>query len=59
MSHEEDNEDENEGAHCHMFGPMKKEFKMAMLDKKEKILKAQLEFIGKMRGMIEKMPEGK
>ena len=63
MSHEEDkdedNEDEGDSTHCHMCGPMKKEFKMAMLDKKEKILKAKLEFIAKMRGMLEKMPDEK
>ena len=40
-----------------MCGPMKKEFKLAMLEKKEKILRAQLDFITKMRGMIEKMPD--
>lgn len=36
-----------------------KEFKLAMLEKKEKILEAKLEFIGKMKEMIKKMPEGK
>ena len=45
-------------AHC-MHGPMKKEFKSAMLEKKEKILKAELEFVGKMRELIAKMPESK
>ena len=59
MSHEEDDEDGKDNTHCHMCGPMKKEFKMAMLEKKEKILKAKLEFIGKIRGMLEKMPEEK
>ena len=56
------NEDERGGdedhAHC-MHGPMKKEFKLAMLEKKEKILKAKLEFVGKMKEIIAKMPEGK
>jgi len=32
----------------------KKEFKMAMLNKKEKILEAKLEFIREMRKLIEK-----
>jgi hypothetical protein len=45
---------------CHqMHGPMKREFKLAMLEKKEKILQAKLEFVGKMKGMIEKMPTEK
>jgi len=45
---------------CHqMHGPMRKEFKLAMLEKKEKILQAKLEFIGKMKGMIKKMPTEK
>jgi hypothetical protein len=42
-----------------MHGPMKKEFKLAMLEKKEKILQAKLEFVGKMKSMIEKMPTDK
>jgi len=57
MSHEENEEDKGDSSHCHMCGPMKKEFKLAMLEKKEKILRAQLDFITKMRGMIEKMPD--
>jgi DNA repair protein RadC len=58
MKNEEDDEEE-EHMHNTMGWPMKREFKLAMLDKKEKILKIKLEFIGKMKAMIEKMPEGK
>jgi hypothetical protein len=54
-----DNYEEGEGMGCHMCGPMKKEFKLAMLEKKEKILKAKLEFIAKMKELIKKMPEDK
>ena len=42
-----------------MHGPMKREFKLAMFEKKEKILKAELEFVGKMKALIEKMPKEK
>jgi hypothetical protein len=57
---DEENRGEGEGhEHWHMHGPMKKEFKLAMLEKKEKILKAELEFIGKMKVLIEKMPKEK
>jgi len=38
---------------------MKKEFKLAMLEKKEKMLKAKLEFIGKIKEMVAKMPDSK
>jgi hypothetical protein len=63
MSHDE-NHDEGEGweghKHCHqMGGPMRKEFKLAMLEKKEKILKAELEFIGRMKELLAKLPEVK
>jgi hypothetical protein len=45
---------------CHeMHGPMKMEFKLAMLEKKEKILQAKLEFLGKMKGIVSKMPADK
>ena len=51
--------EDKEGCECHHMGsPMKKEFKLAMLEKKETILKAKLEFIGKMKAMVQKMPEG-
>ncbi len=59
--HDEDHEEEGgcEGhAHC-MHGPMKKEFKLAMLEKEEKVLHAKLDFIGKMKEIVSKMPEGK
>ena len=42
-----------------MHGPMKKEFKLAKLEKKEKMLKAELEFIGQIKEMIKKTPEEK
>ena len=42
-----------------MHGPMGKEFKLAMLEKKEKMIQAKLEFIGKMKELIKKMPEEK
>jgi len=45
--------------HCHMGGPMKKEFKLALLAKKEKILGAELEFIVKMKDLVKKMPDEK
>ena len=57
MSENENNEEEEEGEHMH--GWMKKDFKLAMLDKKEKILKIKLEFIGKMKEMVNKIPSGK
>jgi len=38
----------------YMHGFMAKEFKLAKLEKKEKMLKAQLEFIGQMKEMIKK-----
>jgi hypothetical protein len=61
MMHEnygEKGEHEECGCGCHhMHGPMKKEFKLAKLEKKEKMLKAELEFIDKMKEMIKKMPE--
>ena len=59
--HDEEHEKggKEERWHHHMAGPMKKEFKLAMFDKKEKILKAELEFVGKMKEIIAKMPEEK
>ena len=59
MSQDQNYEDKDDRMHCMMGESMKKEFKLAMLDKKEQIMKAQLEFIGKMRKLIEKMPESK
>jgi len=55
--HEENHEEKEGCMSCHMAGPMKKEFKLAMLEKKEKILKVKLEFISKMKEIVEKMPE--
>lgn len=59
MMHEENCNCENkeEHMHYHMGGSMKKEFKLAMLEKKQKIIEAELEFIEKMKEMIKKMPE--
>jgi len=54
----EENYDKGDHMHCHMGGPMKKEFKLAMLEKKQKIMEAELDFIEKMKEMIKKMPEG-
>ena len=59
MYDEDDEKGGEEGHECHchhMGGPMKKEFKLALLEKKEKMLKAKLEFIGKMKAMVAKMP---
>ena len=47
------------GEHHMHGGPMRKEFKLAKLEKKEKMLKAELEFIGQIKEMIKKMPEEK
>lgn len=59
---EENEAEDNKACDCpchEMHGPMKREFKLAMLEKKGKILQAKLEFVGKMKGMIEKMPTDK
>jgi hypothetical protein len=42
------------GEGCHCGEGSKKEFKMAMLKKKEKMLEAKLEFIREIRGILEK-----
>ena len=55
--HEENNEEKEGCTSCHMAGPMKKEFKLAMFEKKEKIMKAKLEFLGKMKELVSKMPD--
>lgn len=47
------------GCGWHMHGMMNKEFKLAMLEKKEKMMKAKLEFIEKMKEIIKKMPDNK
>ena len=59
IMHDENHEGKEGCTCCHMAGPMKKEFKLAMLEKKEKILKVKLDFIEKMKEMIKKMPEHK
>jgi len=41
----------------HMDWQTKKEYKLAMWEKYEKILEAKLEFIRKMKEIIKKMPE--
>ena len=57
---QEENCEGHEDCGCHhMQGPMKKEFKLAMLEKKEKMLNAKLDFIGKIKELIKKMPEEK
>jgi hypothetical protein len=60
--HEEDSEMEGGAMGCmghmhHWPKKMKREFKMALLKKKEKMLEAKLEFIQKIRSMMEKMPD--
>ena len=63
MDNQDDWEGKEDQMHSHMHhmygmpGPMKREFKLAMLEKKEKILKAELEFVSKMKEIIEKMPK--
>ena len=64
MMHEEGEEGGGSCQHCGCpqcmaSSPMKKEFKMAMLEKKEKMLRAKLEFIGKVKDMVSKMPDKK
>ena len=57
---EEDEEESHKGCGCEchqIHGAMKGELKIAMLEKKEKILQAKLDFLGKMKEMIKKMPE--
>ena len=58
--HDENNEEGESCMHCcNMAGPVKKDFKLAMLEKKEKMMQAKLEFIGKMKEMVKKMPTDK
>jgi hypothetical protein len=60
--HEDHDEEEQKECDCEchqMHGPMKAEFKLAMLEKKEKILHAKLEFIGKIKEIIKNMPTDK
>ena len=61
MMHENYEEEGHSDGGCdcdwHAHGMMGKEFKLAMLEKKEKMIQAKLEFIGKMKELIKKMPE--
>lgn len=41
----------------HMHGPLAKEFKLALLEKKERILRAELEFVEKMKSLAAKMTD--
>ena len=53
-------EGHNHGEHCCMMGMMegcRKEFMIAKLEKKEAMLKIELEFIGKMKTMLLKKTE--
>jgi len=64
MMQEENNENEGSCQHCGCAqctaaGPMRKEFKLAMLEKKEKMLKAKLEFIGKLKDLVNKSDKNK
>ncbi len=52
-------EHEEEDMHHHMDWPMKKDFKLAMLEKKEQILMAQLDFIKKIKELIKKSNDEK
>ena len=57
--HGDDDDEEDEETDHHMGGQMKKEFKLAMLEKKEKILTAKLEFIGKIKDLMNSKREEK
>ena len=58
--YDKNHEEEGEGhAYWSMHKPMKKEFKLALIEKKEKMLKVELEFVEKMKELIKKMPETK
>lgn len=59
MSNNENHDGEENGMCDCMCGSMKKDFKLAMLEKKEKILKAKLEFVGKMKEVVSKIPDNK
>ena len=60
MISDENHDDKGGHRHCHhMHGPMRREFKLAMLEKKEKMMRVELEFIEKMKEMIKKMPDEK
>ena len=48
-----------EDCECNCGGSMNKDFKLAMIEKKEKIMQAKLEFLGKIKALIKKIPESK
>ena len=58
--HNKDEREEGEGhgeCMCHHMGGMGfKEFKLAKLEKKGKILEAELDFINKLKELVKKMP---
>jgi hypothetical protein len=59
---EENEHEDHKSCDCechHLQGPMKMEFKLAMIEKKEKILHAKLEFLGKMKELVKKMSADK
>jgi len=59
-NHEESKEGHGYGMHGKMMWMhMPKEFKLALLEKKEKMIQAKLEFIGKMKEMVKNMPDKK
>lgn len=61
--HECEHGDEGEAEECHGHGgcchsgAQHKEFKLAMLEKKEKMLQAKIDFVRKIKGIIEKSPD--
>ena len=57
--HEGEEGEEHGNCHGGWGGPMKKAFKLAKLEKKEKMLKAELEFVGKLKEIVAKIPEDK
>jgi hypothetical protein len=62
--HDKHEGEEMEGGHdgcmCHHgMGAGFREFKLAKLEKKSKILEAELEFINKLKELVKKMPESK
>jgi hypothetical protein len=59
MMEEEHGEYEECDCGDHMHEMMGKEFKLALLEKKEKMVEAKLEFIRKMKEIVKKMPDEK
>ena len=57
--HEDGEMEGHEGCGCmghHGMGAGFREFKLAKLEKKSKILEAELEFINKLKELVKKMP---